>query len=88
MNNEISLIDISNACANNTSVSEIIKKLKLQNYDILISHTGIMENNKIRTILRFNDIMLTAYINIKNNMCIGRACNYKVTDGWQLKILR
>lgn len=88
MNNDINLIDISNACSNNASATEIIKKLKIEKYDILISCTGLVKNNEIRIILRFNNVMLTAYINLKKNMYAGRAGYYKVVDGWQLKILR
>ena len=88
MTANINLIDLSNACNNNTSASKIIKKLKLQTYDILISTTGLVKENEIRIILRFNNIMLTAYINLKKNMYAGRAGDYKVIDGWQLKILK
>lgn len=84
----INLIDISNACNNNASAAKIIKRLKLQNYNILLNWTGFEQNRKIKIILRFNNIKLTAHINIKNNMYIGRAGDYKVIDGWQLKILR
>ena len=88
MTNNINLIDINSACNSNASASTIIKKLKLQTYDILISCTGLIKSNEIRIILRFDAVMLTAYIKLKKNMYEGRVGDYKVIDGWQLKILR
>lgn len=85
---KINLIDLSNACANNASAAKIIKRLKLQNYNLLLNWTGFAKTREIKIVIKFENIKLTAHIKLKKNMYIGRAGDYKVIDGWQLKILR
>ena len=84
MNNNINLIDISNACYGNATINNVIEKLNLINYKINLEFNG----THFISIVIIIDKNLLLYSEIKCNKNNCDLFNSKVVNGWQFKITR